>query len=236
MADMGPVVIVADGSIGGLVCAVRESIARGGAERAPGTEGARGAAGVLWVPQDDRPARARRVSCVTRLAELTGFAAQTERQLALVDASAARALSAAGVAESGISGVRLTTQLLSAIAEARSIGASRVIWPAHAGGHRDRGVDVDALTAITDRALLVSQLAMIDGGESAVGTVRIETPLADLTDEQVMDLALDLDAPLHAAWWCLNEQSEPCGHCSQCLRWREALAAVDPAQAVRIGA
>jgi 7-cyano-7-deazaguanine synthase in queuosine biosynthesis len=38
-----------------------------------------------------------------------------------------------------------------------------------------------------------------------------------------------MDVPLGACWWCLNEDKDMCGQCSGCMRWREALLAVDPA-------
>lgn len=79
---------------------------------------------------------------------------------------------------------------------------------------------------------MVGQLVGIDiarVGDAGASGVRIETPYADLTDAELMDLALDMDVPLNACWWCLNEDSEVCGQCSGCMRWREALLAVDPA-------
>ncbi len=124
--------------------------------------------------------------------------------------------------------------LLSAAIEAVSFGLSRVIWPIHAGAAKD--VNTDALADVCDRALLAGQLVGLDvaragaaDGAALVRSVRIETPYADLTDAELMDLALDMDVPLNACWWCLNEDARPCAHCSGCMRWREALAAVDPA-------
>jgi 7-cyano-7-deazaguanine synthase in queuosine biosynthesis len=226
--DVGPVVILADGTLGALVCAMRESAART-SMRSGGTSHR----GILWMPADDRPARARRLHAVKRQADLAGFTLQTERQLLTADSAVARTLTAAGVAEPSITGARTTVNLLSALAEARAIGASQVIWPAHAGADRHGELDIDTLTLITDRALLVSQLAALDSSDAPI---RIQTPLAELTDDRLVDLALDLDAPLNAAWWCLNEQPDPCNQCSQCLRWREALAKVDPAQAMKLEA
>ena len=118
--------------------------------------------------------------------------------------------------------------LLSAAIEAASLGLSRVIWPIHAGAARE--VDTDALADVCDRALLIGQLVGLDTARAAgVTSIHIETPYADLTDAQLMDLALDMDAPLHACWWCLNDGPAACTQCAGCMRWREALAAVDPA-------
>jgi 7-cyano-7-deazaguanine synthase in queuosine biosynthesis len=122
--------------------------------------------------------------------------------------------------------------LLSAALEAASLGLSRIIWPIHAGAAPE--VDVAALADVCDRALLAGQLVGLDLARLAAGAtptrgVRIETPYADLTDAELMDLALDMDVPLHACWWCMNEDAKMCGQCSGCMRWREALRAVDPA-------
>jgi 7-cyano-7-deazaguanine synthase in queuosine biosynthesis len=44
----------------------------------------------------------------------------------------------------------------------------------------------------------------------------------------VLDLALDMDVPLAASWWCDREQDGACGSCGSCARWRAAQEQVDP--------
>lgn len=128
----------------------------------------------------------------------------------------------------------MTDMLISAAAAAAEAGLGRVIWPIHAGPNPE--LDLDALADICDRALLVSQLATIDLPRAVSGNslraIKIETPYADFTDAELLELALDLDAPLGACWWCRSESStesqSPCGACAECVRWRQALAAIDP--------
>lgn len=180
---------------------------------------------VAWFPPDDRPARSRRRAAVERQVELCSLSGFSERVVMRFESPAH-----AGVHETIASGARDTAMLLSAAIEAASLGLSRVIWPIHAGAAKE--ISIDALADICDRALLIGQLVGLDIVRAAGdgnGSLRIETPYADLTDAQLMDLALDMDVPLSAAWWCMNEDARPCGQCAGCMRWREALVAVDPA-------
>ena len=110
--------------------------------------------------------------------------------------------------------------LLDGAVEALRQGCSRVVWAIHCGD------DLDAMATAVDEARLVSHIlglatperpATARGGRQA--GVRIETPLVDLTDSQLAELAHDLDAPLGAAWWCEAEGEAACGRCEACRRW-----------------
>lgn len=130
-------------------------------------------------------------------------------------------------------------------------GLSRIVWPVHLGG----GSSSEPMTTAAERAAQVAQLALLDlpraGGPR---TLEIETPLLELSDAQVLELALELDAPLprplggaqgfHAAggacWWCDRTQrpgaeGTMCGACTGCQRWGRAWAAADPAGLMRVG-
>jgi hypothetical protein len=64
--------------------------------------------------------------------------------------------------------------------------------------------DLDTIATTTDRTLLVSRLASLDlwdDPESQVPEIRIETPLIDLADEQIADMASDLAVPWSTVWW-----------------------------------
>lgn len=110
-----------------------------------------------------------------------------------------------------------TLMLLQAVSAASARGCGKVIWPIRLGE------DLDNASIAADRGLLISRLVTID---STVGAspVRIETPLLDLTLEQMLELAGDLDAPIEASWWCQRDGSTPCGGCSACTQWRTAIA------------
>lgn len=93
--------------------------------------------------------------------------------------------------------------LLRAAHTAAELGCRRVVWSvqfAFVGGEPN----LDHVASAVDRAMLVSRLASLDvwdRPEIAVPEVRIETPLVDLSDEQIADLALDLSVPLGTLWW-----------------------------------
>lgn len=88
--------------------------------------------------------------------------------------------------------------LLAATRLAREHGAARVIWPVHAGVPLDpESLDVERAAGIVERSLLTERLAAIDDPDGVV----IETPLADLRDAQVAELAVDQAVPLQHAWW-----------------------------------
>lgn len=141
--------------------------------------------------------------------------------------------------------------LLRAADVAVARGLSRVVWPVHLGG----GSSSEPMTTAADRAAQVAQLALLDlpraGGPR---TLEIETPLLELSDAQVLELALDLDAPLPrplggaqgfraaggACWWCdrtprPGTEGTMCGSCTACRRWGRAWAAADPAGLMRVG-
>ena len=50
----------------------------------------------------------------------------------------------------------------------------------------------------------------------------IDTPLIDLEAAQVLEMAVDLGAPLEAAWPCEQGGVTPCGTCGDCRLWMEA--------------
>ncbi|MEQ8770494.1 MAG: hypothetical protein RIB60_08300 [Phycisphaerales bacterium] len=84
-------------------------------------------------------------------------------------------------------------------------GCERVLWPAQAPVV-DGEPDLTAVARVVDRATLVSRLAALDAERPewsglSVREVRIDTPMVDLTDSQIADLALDLRVPVDTCWW-----------------------------------
>ncbi len=133
-----------------------------------------------------------------------------------------------GSAASGeIGGLEETDMLLAACHRAMDAEVARVIWPVHLGATSVAEVDLDAIADVCDRSMLVAQLANLESGRTGV-TVRIETPYADFTDSQLMELAIDMGAPLGAAWWCEREGQRACAECPRCRRWQAALTKVQP--------
>ena len=56
---------------------------------------------------------------------------------------------------------------------------------------------------------------------TAAGTIRIETPIIDMTKEQIVRRGAELGAPLHLTWSCYQRSDIACGICDSCaLRLR----------------
>lgn len=233
----GHTLIINDGSLGGLLACWSEGVVRSNLVNAGASPAASGL--TAWMPADDRPCFKRRRAVVESQVELCALAGWSDRQLLRAEGLAA------ALPEGAAAGVRATTLLLCACLEARARGLTRIVWPVHLGGIGNGGGDgqdrqLEELAAAADRALLVSQLMVVDSagshapGHSPALLPRIETPYIDFTDAQLMDLALDMDAPLGSCWWCVNDQETPCEQCAQCMRWREALITVDPARSLSL--
>ena len=99
--------------------------------------------------------------------------------------------------------VAATDLLLRAGREALRTGVNRVVWPIHSG------TDLDEMERELERARLVERLVNLDAPADHEAAVRIETPLLDLTDAQIAELAADLDAPLEVCWWCRKNGPAP---------------------------
>jgi hypothetical protein len=154
----------------------------------------------LWHPADP----GLRLAAVARHAELCGL--PITRLALAADPPQADAGSAQSIA------------LVHATAGAVAAGFSTVIWPVHAGPGAEP--DLDRVALSIDRALLVSRLIAVDAGEHGCPAVRVDTPYADFTDRQLAELAIDLDAPVHACWWW-GGQGEPAA--SERRRWTTLL-------------
>jgi 7-cyano-7-deazaguanine synthase len=61
--------------------------------------------------------------------------------------------------------------------------------------------------------------------------IRIETPLIDMTKEQIVRRGVELGVPFALTWSCYQSEDEACGACESCvlrLRGFAAAGAVDP--------
>lgn len=230
--------IVSDGGLASLVAVWRE-IARAGHDRAGRPQvrvreeleavvrGNGPAGATIWLA----PGLSRQASAaVERQAELAGFDLDIRKP---------------SVLSTGGDGMAGNALLLSACAIAIDRGLGKVVWPVHLGAEAgDRAVDVH------DRANMVSHLAAIDlPRQGGVGEIRVEAPLVELPDVELLDLALDLDAPVPrpvrgaaafgrgqgACWWCERGGDAQCGVCGSCGRWGVAWGAVDPAGVLAAG-
>jgi hypothetical protein len=159
------------------------------------------------------------------------FALAARRQAQLLDLEWAGDTAARAA---DLTGLHDTDGLLAAGRLAMSLGIRTVVWPVHYGAGRagEPGtLDLDRAAVGADRALLVGRLMSLEGHESGVPSIRFETPLLDLSDRQLAELAVDLGlsialegAAAKACWWTLALQ-EP-------SRW--STEAIDQATAERI--
>lgn len=115
--------------------------------------------------------------------------------------------------------------LVTALAQAAQIGAARVIWPVSYDG------DVRHAAHATELGVLASHLAEAELDLAGHATPSIETPLAEFTDKQVIELGGQLDVPWALAWSCVGHADAPCQACDPCRRRHHAFEAaglVDP--------
>jgi len=161
---------------------------------------------VAWVPPHLPSANGSRMQTVKRQVDLLGL-----------DSLITPGGSESATSDRQTAPHQKTWTLLQAVSAAASRGCARVVWPIRSGEDLDKGAEA------ADRALLLARLVAIDTGPGE-SPVRIETPLLDLTLDQLLDLAKELDAPIDASWWCQREGSTPCGGCSACTQWRTAIA------------
>ena len=179
-------IILTDGSLPALVAAAIEA-ERALAGSGENSGGGSGGAGLMPWP-----------SCAELAAVQCATAASLARffRFELLDTPR---LCAEGFAAS--TALRETLALLAGVEAARKLGCRRVIWPVQY--HTDENSvpsQLDRIAAAIDRALLVSRLGLLDGSQTGA-EITIETPLVDLTDRQLADLAVDLDAPAYLCWW-----------------------------------
>lgn len=111
--------------------------------------------------------------------------------------------------------------LLAAIAEARYQQAEAVVWPISVNGDATQGA------AATEQAVLCEHLAQ----NEAESSPRIETPLAEMTDQQVIELGGQLGCDWSLAWSCSRPGETPCQACGACRRRSQAFekaGVIDP--------
>jgi len=126
----------------------------------------------------------------------------------------------------GLRGEVETMTLVRACYLAAARGARRVLWPVQLPGSGARDGNLDLIARAMDRALLVSRLVSIDEADIGVPEVSIETPFVDLDDEQIADLALDMELPVEACWWSGAYGQAP-GSARERERWLPLLGGAD---------
>ncbi|MFA6043515.1 MAG: hypothetical protein WC718_00900 [Phycisphaerales bacterium] len=121
-------------------------------------------------------------------------------------------------------GEREAIELVAAAYEAIRRGCTRMFWPVSAAAGDN--MDFDRIAQAADRALLAGRLVGLDAMLHGSPGLTIETPLVDVTDRQLADLAMDMDVPVEACWWWGGAgDHDPQAHQAR-ARWMSSLAAV----------
>ena len=121
-----------------------------------------------------------------------------------------------------LAGIPQARVLIDAITRAIEANAGRLVWPAQSNGN------FDVASRITEQVILVQHLARLE--HPYVPT--IESPLTELTDQQLIELGGQLDVPWEHAWSCQIQGEQPCRVCDGCRRRVEAFESagmIDPA-------
>lgn len=210
-------VVVFDGSIAAVVAAWLEGVCKGVGVGAADVGGGKSGGGAgkpaLWIPAGADG--------------LVGRAAER-----LVETAQLGEIIVGGVAGAN-GGLAASAMLMAAGADAMvrgSGGAERVIWPVQCAGAFGDEQRVTQQAAATSRALLAARLLSVDAKENggAGGGILIDTPVLDLTDNELLELAADIDAPVGLARWCVQQAEvggTVCGVCDGCRRWVPAIRA-----------
>lgn len=115
--------------------------------------------------------------------------------------------------------------LLAAMAHAVQVEAQRIVWPIQ------QDADVDRAAEVTEMIVLVQGLAQLEFGLDKLP--RVDTPMLELTNKQMIELGGQLEVPFELAWSCLLHQPRACRVCVACRRRKQAFDAagiVDPAE------
>lgn len=95
-------------------------------------------------------------------------------------------------------GLDLSQLLLAAVPLALEHGCDAVLFPVRPDGVPGSvDLPVDGIAREVDRAELIARLAALDTGSPCP----IVTPMVDLTDRQVIDLAADMGVSNELCWW-----------------------------------
>jgi 7-cyano-7-deazaguanine synthase len=139
------------------------------------------------------------------------------RQISLPPETAGLATSTSSDAQSGLIPFREMHMLSLACSFARQMHAGTILW-----GVQHEPKASDALAKNIELVQVFNQLLEVYGGDPVV---TLRTPLMGLEDQQVIELAYQMGAPLNASWSCQMNLDHPCMNCLACARRTRAFRA-----------
>lgn len=111
--------------------------------------------------------------------------------------------------------------LIASLVLAIQLTAQRLIWPAQFNG------DTDMIARLMEQQVLIKNMAELE----RLKLPKIDMPLLDLTDQQLIELGAHMNVPWQKAWSCQLKGERPCLVCPACRRRISAFEAagiVDP--------
>lgn len=103
-----------------------------------------------------------------------------------------------------------------AIAQAISLGSTRVLYGAHAGDH---AIYPDCRSAFVEAMQQVAQVCHYT-------PIDLAAPYLRMTKADIVTVGLDLGAPYHMTWTCYEGGTLACGRCGSCQERLAAFATV----------
>jgi len=112
--------------------------------------------------------------------------------------------------------------LVAAIAHAADANCPQIVWPIAVDAEHD------AVGQISEQVILLRQVAELAGHTPP----KIDMPLLELTDRQIIELGEQLGVSWDLAWSCQSDGEKPCLRCPDCQRRAaafESAGVMDPA-------
>lgn len=175
---------------------------------------------ITWHPAEDTPAGRQRRACAEMLAGARGVSRWmvSESPVTTPPESASPGVQGDDEAGAAVTAQYLEARvLLDAAIAARSAGCTRICSPWVVGP------DHAAMSCALERAMLIVDVIEV---ERETPQLAIDLPIAERSDVELVELTLDLGAPLTSFWPCETGGEVSCGECVGCRRW---LAAFDEA-------
>ena len=104
--------------------------------------------------------------------------------------------------------------LAAGLAHAALRSIPRVLWPVSCNA------DAEAAAVASEQMLLMGQLAALE----AEHPPRVDAPLLELADTQIIEIGAQLDVPWELARTCTLGNADPCRACPACRRRKAAFA------------
>lgn len=111
--------------------------------------------------------------------------------------------------------------LLVALGQAIRLKVESLHWSVQVAG------DFATIARVTEEVVLIEQMLGLEQQTAP----RVDMPLLELTDQQLVELGGQLEVPFEHAWSCMTAGPKPCNACAACQHRRaafEAAGMMDP--------